>query len=242
MSDPNAEDKKANDVVDMFNDIAPTYDKINRRLSFSVDVIWRRKLRKAVKKFRPQHVLDMSAGTGDLTLELSRLHPEMLVAADPSEKMLEIAESKLSKARVMAEFVKCSAEETPFPSNEFDLITCSFGVRNFASLENGLKEMRRILAPGGYFVILEFGMPEGFFWRPLYRFYFNQILPMRGRRLSRHNSAYTYLNQTVQQFPYGKEMEKILTGCGFEIVRTKKLSGGIAWMYMVGKNKMNPFC
>ncbi len=235
MSDPKAEEKKSNDVVEMFNDIAPTYDKINRRLSFSVDVIWRRKLRKAVRKYNPRNILDMSAGTGDLTLELSKLHPEKLVAADPSEKMLEIAEMKLSKACVMAELVKCSAEETPFATNEFDLITCSFGVRNFASLENGLKEIRRILAPGGHFVILEFGMPTGFFWRNIYRFYFNNILPLRGRRLSRHNSAYTYLNQTVQQFPYGNDMEKIITGCGFEIVRTKKLSGGIAWMYVVRK-------
>jgi len=237
MSDLKAEEKKSNDVVDMFNDIAPTYDKINRRLSFSVDVIWRRKLRKAVRKYNPQQILDMSAGTGDLTLELSKLHPEKLVAADPSEKMLEIAKLKLSKAGVMAELVKCSAEETPFAPNDFDLITCSFGVRNFASLEKGLKEMHRILAPGGHFVILEFGMPSGFFWRPLYRFYFNHILPLRGSRLSRHNSAYTYLNQTVQQFPYGKDMEKILTGCGFEIVRVKKLSGGIAWIYVAVKNR-----
>lgn len=237
MSDPIAEEKKTNDVVEMFNDIAPTYDKINRRLSFSVDVIWRRKLRRAVRKFNPQQILDMSAGTGDLTLELSKLHPVKLVAADPSEKMLVIAEMKLSKALVMAELVKCSAEETPFASNEFDLITCSFGVRNFASLEKGLKEMHRILAPGGHLVILEFGMPTGFFWRNIYRFYFNNILPLRGRRLSRHNSAYTYLNQTVQKFPCGKDMEKILADCGFEIVKTKKLSGGIAWMYVVGKTR-----
>lgn len=235
MNDFSSEENKSREVVEMFNDIAPTYDKINRRLSFSIDVIWRRKLRKAVRKFNPQHILDMSAGTGDLTIELSKLNPKQLVAADPSEKMLEIAEVKLSKAGIMAEFAKCSAEATPFASSRFDLITCSFGVRNFASLEKGLKEMHRILAPGGHFVILEFGMPTGFFWRHVYKFYFNNILPLRGRRLSRHNSAYNYLNQTVQQFPYGKEMEKILTGCGFEIVRTKKLSGGIAWMYVVSK-------
>lgn len=237
MSDPKAEEKKSNGVVEMFNDIAPTYDKINRRLSFSVDVIWRRKLRKAVRKYNPQQILDMSAGTGDLTLELSKLHPEKLVAADPSEKMLEIAKLKLSKSCVMAELVKCNAEMAPFATNAFDLITCSFGVRNFASLEKGLKEMHRILAPGGHFVILEFGMPSGFFWRHVYKFYFNHILPLRGRRLSRHNNAYTYLNQTVQQFPYGNDMEKILTDCGFEIVRTKKLSGGIAWMYVAVKNR-----
>ncbi|HBG70952.1 MAG: bifunctional demethylmenaquinone methyltransferase/2-methoxy-6-polyprenyl-1,4-benzoquinol methylase [Bacteroidetes bacterium GWF2_43_63] len=232
MNNFSSEENKSREVVEMFNDIAPTYDKINRRLSFSIDVIWRRKLRKAVRKFNPQQILDMSAGTGDLTIELSKLNPKQLVAADPSEKMLEIAEVKLSKAGIMAEFVKCSAEATPFASSRFDLITCSFGVRNFASLEKGLKEMHRILAPGGHFVILEFGMPTSFFWRNVYKFYFNNILPLRGRRLSRHNSAYTYLNQTVQQFPYGKDMVKILTSCGFETVRTIKLSGGIAWMYV----------
>jgi len=228
-------EKKTPEVVEMFNDIAPTYDKINRKLSFNIDILWRRKLRKAVNPFHPIHVLDMSAGTGDLTLELSRLKPSKLVAADPSEKMLEIAEAKLSKAGVIAELVKCFAEETPFPSAEFDLITCSFGVRNFASLDKGLRELHRILAHGGHLAILEFGMPQGFFWRNIYKLYFNHILPLRGRRLSRHNSAYTYLNQTVQQFPYGKEMENLLAGCGFELVQTRKLSGGIAWMYVVGK-------
>ena len=235
MDNPEKHEQKKQDVVDMFNDIAPTYDKINHRLSFSIDVLWRRKLRKMVRPFHPQHMLDMSTGTGDLSIELSKLHPQKLVAADPSVKMLEIAEVKLSKAAIMAELVKCYAEETPFASASFDLITCAFGIRNFASLDKGLREQYRILKHGGHMAILEFGMPEGFIWRRLYHFYFNHILPLRGRRLSHHTSAYNYLNQTVQQFPYGKEMETILTGCGFEIVKTKKLSGGIAYLYVVLK-------
>ncbi len=225
-----------NNVVEMFDDIAPVYDKINRRLSFRTDIGWRRKLRKAVSQLPHDKIIDISSGTGDLAIELAKLNPQKLVAADPAAKMLEIATIKFKKRNIAAETSVCYAEALPFDSDSFDLATCSFGIRNFASLEKGLAEIKRILNSNGHAAILEFGMPQGFFWRNLYRFYFNRILPLRGKRLSQHQSAYSYLNQTVNQFPYGKEMEAILLAAGFNIVKTRKLSGGIAWMYIVKKS------
>lgn len=223
------------EIVNMFDDIAPVYDKINRRLSFRTDVGWRRKLRKAVAGLPHENIIDISSGTGDLAIELSKLHPKTLLAADPSAKMLEVAARKFDKLHIDATTLICYAEALPFENGSFDLATCSFGIRNFASLEKGLTEMHRILCAGGHVAILEFGLPQGFFWRNLYRFYFNRILPLRGKRMSQHAHAYTYLNQTVNQFPYGKAMETILTAAGFSMVKTKKLSGGIAWMYVAEK-------
>jgi len=180
-----------NNVVEMFDDIAPVYDKINRRLSFRTDVGWRRKLRKAVSRLPHDKIIDISSGTGDLAIELAKLKPQQLVAADPAAKMLEIATIKFKKLHIEAETSVCYAEKLPFESDSFDLATCSFGIRNFASLEKGLAEIKRILNNGGHAAILEFGMPQGFFWSNLYRFYFNRILPLRGKRLSQHQSAYT---------------------------------------------------
>ncbi len=231
----NMPDDKKTDVVGMFDSIAPLYDKINRRLSFRTDIRWRRKLRKAVASFPNQFIIDVSAGTGDLTIELSRLKPIKLIAADPSSKMLEIASQKFIKQNIAASTVQCYAESLPFESQSFDLATCSFGVRNFESLDQGLSELKRVLIPGGHLAILEFGMPTSWFWSKAYRVYFNHILPLRGKRLSKHAHAYHYLNQTVNQFPFGQEMENRLLEAGFRITNTRPLSGGIAWLYVVRK-------
>ena len=231
----NAGNKNSTCVVDMFNDIAPTYDKINHRLSFGIDKIWRRKLRRTIKQLNHSSVLDMAAGTGDLTIELAKLNPHILFAADPSEKMLEIAEKKLKKSNIKCELTKCNAEKTPFDANYFDSVSCAFGIRNFESLENGLAEIYRILKPNGHIAILEFGMPANMLWRLIYKFYFNLFIPIIGRRMSKNKTAYSYLNSTVKQFPYGSDFLNILEEHKYKMVRIKKLSGGISWIYIAKK-------
>lgn len=227
--------EKQDKTIEIFNQIADNYDKINKRLSFGIDRIWRKKTIKYLKKFKSENILDISAGTGELTIELAKLNPTEIIAADPSEKMLEIAVKKFNKHNIKAKTTSCFAENMPFASDYFNLATCAFGIRNFASLQKGLQEIYRVLKPQAIAAILEFGMPKNKLWRFFYKFYFNKILPIRGHKMSKHNFAYSYLNSTVNSFPYGKDMENIFKENGFEILKTKAFSSGIAYLYIIRK-------
>ena len=228
----------------MFNDIAPTYDKLNHLLSLNVDKSWRKKAVKRVKKAisdveRPI-VLDVACGTGDSTIQLAKtLEYTRIHAIDISEKMLEIGQKKVDslkyEERMKISFSKSSAESIVFHDDVFDAVFVAFGVRNFSDREKGLKEILRILKPKGTLVILELSEPQNVIVRWLYNLYFKNILPFVGKRVSGNANAYRYLQQTVENFPMPKEFMSILGDCGYKNVRHKALSCGLCRVYQAEK-------
>ncbi len=223
-------------VQKMFSDIAPRYDLLNRLLSCGQDQYWRKR---AVTRLSPQsgeRFLDIATGTADVALEIIRNVPKgavQVVGMDFSEKMLELARQKidsLDKANSIQ--LECgSAESLPFEDNSFDGTTTAFGIRNFFNIGRSLREMHRVLKPGGRCVILEFSLPRNSILNALYRFYFEWLLPKVGRLISKHPSAYTYLPETVAAFPVRKEFSSLMQQAGFMNVTYKELTLGIVILY-----------
>jgi len=223
-------------VQKMFSDIAPRYDLLNRLLSGGQDRYWRKQ---AVARLSPQageRFLDIATGTADVALEIIRKVPQgaaQVVGMDFSEKMLELAQQKINfqdKANSI-QLESGSAENLPFEDNSFDGTTTAFGVRNFSDMDRSLREMYRVLKPGGRCVILEFSLPKSSLLKALYRFYFEILLPKVGRLISRHPSAYTYLPKTVAAFPVRKEFASLMQQAGFMNVTYKELTLGIVILY-----------
>lgn len=220
----------------MFDNIAPRYDLLNHVLSLKIDVLWRRLLVHMMAAGRPQRVLDVATGTGDLAIAIHRGTGAQVTGLDLSQQMLNVGTEKIKNAGLSTgiRMMKGDAENLPFQDDTFDAVSVAFGVRNFENLEMGLREMRRVVKPGGSVLILEFSQVEGIL-RPLYQFYFKNILPRIGRLVSRDNRAYTYLPDSVNAFPYGDAMKKILLAQGYSKVDYKKLSLGIATIYKATK-------
>jgi demethylmenaquinone methyltransferase/2-methoxy-6-polyprenyl-1,4-benzoquinol methylase len=223
-------------VQKMFSDIAPRYDLLNRLLSCGQDQYWRKR---AVGRLSPQageRFLDIATGTADVALEIIRNSPKggvQVVGVDFSEKMLELARQKID-SQDQANFVQlesCSAESLPFEDNSFDGTTTAFGVRNFSDVGQSLREMHRVLKPGGRCMILEFSLPKNSVLNALYRFYFEVLLPKVGRLISKHPSAYTYLPETVASFPVRQEFSSLMQQAGFKNVVYKELTFGIVILY-----------
>ncbi|WP_392437806.1 bifunctional demethylmenaquinone methyltransferase/2-methoxy-6-polyprenyl-1,4-benzoquinol methylase UbiE [Cruoricaptor ignavus] len=227
---------KKSQVEDMFDNIAPRYDLLNHVLSLKIDVLWRRLLVHMMAAGRPQRVLDVATGTGDLAIAIHRGTGAQVTGLDLSQQMLNVGTEKIKNAGLSTgiRMLKGDAENLPFQDDTFDAVSVAFGVRNFENLEMGLREMRRVVKPGGSVFILEFSQVEGIL-RPLYQFYFKNILPRIGRLVSRDNRAYTYLPDSVNAFPYGDAMKKILLAQGYSKVDYKKLSLGIATIYKATK-------
>ena len=228
----------------MFNDIAPTYDKLNHILSLNVDKRWRKKAAKCVKKAisdveRPI-VLDVACGTGDSTIQLAKtLEYTRIHAIDISEKMLEIGQKKVDKLKyeekMKISFSNSSAESIVFQDNVFDAVLVAFGVRNFSDREKGLKEILRVLKPEGTLVILELSEPQNVIVRWFYNLYFKHIMPTIGKCVSGNAYAYRYLQQTVEKFPMPKEFMPLLAGCGYKELKHKALSCGLCRIYQAKK-------
>lgn len=218
----------------MFDAIAFRYDRLNHLLSMGVDRQWRSKVVRRVKASHPSTILDLATGTGDLAILLARNCPEAHVTGiDLSEQMLAIGRHKVMQAGLAERITleQGDAENLPVTDNCFDAATVAFGVRNFENIEKGLSEIFRTLRPGGAVFVLEFGMPQNKIFGALYRFYFHRVLPTIGRLISHDKSAYTYLPQSVEEFPYGKRFCKILSDTGFTQCRITNLWGGIAQIY-----------
>ena len=224
---------KKEQVEQMFDNISGKYDLLNRILSMGIDVRWRKKVVKSVKKANPKTVLDIATGTGDLAIQIAKSTQAQITGFDLSAGMLEVGRKKVTKEKLddRIEMIQGDAENMPFENNSFDVITVAFGVRNFENLKKGLDEIYRVLKPGGKFIILEFSQPESFPMKQLYAFYSKNILPKIGKQISKDESAYTYLPDSVKAFPYGEEMKKILKNSNFSKSSDKKLTFGIASIY-----------
>jgi demethylmenaquinone methyltransferase/2-methoxy-6-polyprenyl-1,4-benzoquinol methylase len=227
------EGSKKEQVAEMFNNISGRYDLLNRILSLGIDVGWRKQLVKALQPHQPQIILDVATGTADLALSLTALRPKHITGVDISEGMLEVGRQKVAKAQLdrTIELSLGDSEALPFPDQHFDAVTVAFGVRNFENLHKGMAEIFRVLKPGGVVAVLEFSTPEKAPFKQVYQFYFKRILPGVGKVISKDQSAYTYLPDSVQAFPYGQAFEAILGEVGFEQTHCKPLTQGIASLY-----------
>jgi len=224
---------KKKQVEQMFDNISPKYDLLNRVLSMGIDIQWRKDVIKMVKASQPKTILDIATGTGDLAIMMGKNTDAKITGLDLSNGMLEVGRKKVKEAGLenRIEMVQGDSENLPFPDNTFDCVTVSFGVRNFENLEKGLAEINRVLRPGGTFVILEFSYPTAFPMKQLYTFYSKNILPAIGKMVSKDQSAYTYLPDSVRAFPHGEEMKSILKSVKFTQPIDKKLTFGIASIY-----------
>ena len=232
----NTDAGKKREVEEMFDNIAPKYDVLNRVLSLKIDVIWRNNLVKWMKQDSPKEVLDVATGTGDLAIAVQKGIHAKVVGFDLSQQMLNVGIDKIKKLNLSSEISmqKGDAENMPFESNKFDSVSVAFGVRNFENLEKGLAELRRVVKDHHSVYILEFSKVEGFLG-PFYMFYFKNILPQIGKLVSKDNRAYTYLPDSVNAFPFGEKMKNILLEVGFKSVEYKKQSFGIATIYKATK-------
>lgn len=220
-------------VEAMFDDIAPRYDLLNRMLSLGIDQLWRDQAIEMLRGEQPKRILDVATGTGDLAIKALKLHPDRVDGVDLSEEMLARGRDKIARLGESERITlrRGDAEKLPYSDNQFDAALVAFGVRNFENLRAGLEEIRRVLRPGGSLVILEFSRPSAFPVKQLYAFYSHVILPVVGRLVSKHPAAYKYLPTSVDAFPSGNEFVERFAGAGYEKIRWKPLTFGIASLY-----------
>lgn len=228
---------KKQEVEQMFDNISPRYDFLNHFLSMGIDIRWRKKAIRLLKEYHPKSILDIATGTADFAIEAISLRPEKIVGLDLSEGMLSKGRIKIKEKKLepIISLIKGDSENLPFEKASFDAITVAFGVRNFEHLQAGLREMSRVLKPGGVLIILEFSKPQTFPVKQLYGFYFKFILPFLGKLISSDNAAYSYLPESVQAFPDGKRFVGILLKCGFNKASIHPVSFGIATIYKAEK-------
>lgn len=233
-----ADGSKKEQVSKMFDNIAPSYDLLNRLLSLGIDRSWRKKAIRLLDPAKAKTVLDVATGTADVAIEIARqLKPEKIIGVDIAQQMLEIGREKVSK-RGLAEVIELQlgdSENLPFESNTFDAITVAFGVRNFEDLGKGLSEMQRVLKPGGKLVVLEFSRPRIFPFKQLFNLYFRYLLPLIGRLTSKDPKAYSYLYESVQAFPDRENFVTELGKAGFTEASYRPLTLGICSIYSASK-------
>ena len=229
---------KAAQVEQMFDNIAPTYDTLNHRLSWDIDKGWRKKAIKALSPYKPQTMLDIATGTGDFAIMAAQmLAPQKLIGADISEGMMDIGRQKTKQLGLdnIISFAKEDCLNLSYGDDTFDAVTAAFGIRNFADLDKGLSEMCRVLKPGGHLSIVELTTPPRFPMKQLLHLYSHTILPVYGRLISKDDSAYRYLTKTIEAFPQGEQMMKILKKAGFKDATFKRLTFGISTLYTATK-------
>ncbi|MBL7718344.1 MAG: bifunctional demethylmenaquinone methyltransferase/2-methoxy-6-polyprenyl-1,4-benzoquinol methylase UbiE [Flavipsychrobacter sp.] len=228
---------KKEQVAEMFNDIAGKYDFLNHFLSLGIDKGWRKKAIKEIQKVQPRQILDVATGTGDLAIAAMAANPEKITGIDIADQMLEVGRKKIAEKNLAGTITLQNGDSAalPFANDSFDAVMCAYGVRNFEHLEAGLKEMCRVMRPGGKLAVLEFSHPTRFPVKQLFRFYSRYILPALGKIVSRHSRAYTYLPESVEAFPEGERLVKILTQCGFKSAKARPLTFGITTLYTATK-------
>ncbi|MBE6194154.1 MAG: bifunctional demethylmenaquinone methyltransferase/2-methoxy-6-polyprenyl-1,4-benzoquinol methylase UbiE [Rikenellaceae bacterium] len=231
-------ESKGEMVRGMFNDIAPTYDRLNHILSFDIDKLWRKRVVRIVRKLGAKYIMDMATGTGDLAIALARnIEGSTIYGADFSSEMLAVAKQKI-EALGLSERIsltECNAESIPLADEAVDAATVAFGVRNFEHQKEALTEMKRTIRKGGHLVVLEFSNPRFALVRWCYRIYSHYILPTIGRLVSKHATAYTYLPDSIDKFASPEEFTTLLKEVGFDSVERRSQSMGIAHIYIARK-------
>lgn len=218
-------------VRDMFNKISPTYDQVNRILSFGRDIAWRKAVARHLPLRLHLQVLDLATGTGDQLAALFQKGASIhrAIGMDVAEEMLNIGRKKLASHPV--ELLVGDAQKIPFADNRFDAVTISFGIRNVEDPSKALREMCRVLQPRGKALILEFSMPNRFI-RPFFLFYLRSILPRLGGHFSKEPFAYRYLNKTIETFPSGKEFLGLMEQAGFRNCKRHSMNLGSVSLYV----------
>lgn len=229
---------KREQVQTMFNRIAPTYDRLNHTLSLGIDRGWRRKAIDALKPFAPQAMLDIATGTGDFAiLAARRLQPQRIVGADISEGMMAVGRTKVQEAGlqdiICFQHEDCTA--LSFADRTFDAVTVAYGARNFDNLDAGLREMCRVLRPGGHLLLVELTTPPRFPMKQLFWVYSHVVMRLIGRFISHDDSAYTYLPESMAAFPQAEQLVPRLKACGFAEVQFRRFTFGLSTMYLATK-------
>lgn len=229
---------KREQVERMFDNIAHSYDLLNHSLSWGIDRRWRCTAIDSLRAFKPQRILDIATGTGDFAiLSARRLNPQSVTGADISEGMMQIGRQKVKEQNLdhIISFQREDCTALSFPDDTFDAVTVAYGVRNFESLDEGLRETCRVLKPGGHLLIVELSSPRNFPMKQLFAVYAKVVMPAIGRLISKDRSAYTYLPATMAAFPQGEVMQVILKKAGFREVYFKRFTFGISTMYLATK-------
>ncbi len=241
LPDKHSNEGKKVQVKQMFDSISRRYDFLNHFLTLGIDKSWRTKAIKTVNKDGSvQYLLDIATGTGDLAFEAMKQNIPDVLGLDLSPGMLEIARDKAKKNTIQGnvEFVEGDSENLPFNDNTFDAVTVGYGVRNFENMELGLKEILRVLKPKGRLVVLELSKPEKTPIKQIYHLYFHFILPSIGKLVSRSQNAYSYLPESVDNFPYGSRFLDLLHTCGYHKSHLTPLMMGISTIYYAEKPEL----
>lgn len=233
-----SKEAKGIQVERMFDSIAHSYDLLNHTLSLGIDRAWRRAAIDSLKSYAPKYLLDVATGTGDFALlAMRRLSLDRVLGVDLSEGMLTIGREKVAKEgfakRIEMRKANCMALD--LPDNTFDAVTVAYGVRNFENLDQGLREMHRVLRPDGRLVIIELTSPVRFPMKQLFRLYSRVFMPLIGKIISRDTKAYSYLPATMEAFPQGEMMQEILRKAGFTDVKFKRFTFGLSTLYTAAK-------
>lgn len=233
----NTGDDKNRQVAEMFNNISNRYDLLNDLLSLGIHKGWRKKCVRLLRDRHPQQILDVATGTGDFAIACMELKPKKITGIDISEGMLQVGREKVKKQGLEGtiDLRPGNAETTDLPDNSYDAIVVGFGVRNFANLEKGLNNLRRMLKPGGMLLVLEFSYPRNPIVKAGYNFYFLYLTPLIGRIFSKDRRAYSYLTESVKAFPHNEKFTAVLQKCGYVNPRYRLLSLGIAAIYTAEK-------
>lgn len=230
---------KREQIAEMFDNISPKYDLLNRLLSVGIDVWWRKKAISMLRSAKPRLILDIATGTGDLAVEaVKQLKPEKVIGVDISEGMLAMGREKMQKLGLddVIELKTGDSENLLFENNTFDAVIVSFGVRNFENLEKGLTDMYRVTKEGGTCLIIEFSKPKALIIKQLYWFYNSTIIPLIGKIISKDNAAYSYLPESVKAFPEGEDFLRVFERAGYSDTKRVPLTFGICTVY-IGKKK-----
>ncbi|MCK9255000.1 MAG: bifunctional demethylmenaquinone methyltransferase/2-methoxy-6-polyprenyl-1,4-benzoquinol methylase UbiE [Bacteroidales bacterium] len=222
---------KKENTPEMFDTIAQTYDKLNHSLSFSFDKIWRKKFVNLLADDNYEIILDVASGTGDLLVELEKLKAKKYIAIDPSKKMLEIAREKFPEA----EFIISKAENLSLEDNSINLITVSFGIRNFTNIDEAFKEFYRVSKKNACLSIMEFSLPKNLFCKLGFKLYLKLIIPFFGRVISKDKQAYKYLSESIVDFANNINVTKKLKQAGFSEIKEKNLMCGAVKIYKAKK-------
>ena len=221
----------------MFDNIAPKYDALNHRLSWNIDRYWRNKAIGELALSHPAKILDIATGTGDFAILAAEKLKAHVTATDISNGMMQIGRKKVAD-RHLDEYVTFERQDCTalsYPNDSYDAVIAAFGIRNFQDLEQGLKEMYRVLKPGGAFCVLELTTPVATPMKQLFRIYSNTVLPVYGKLVSKDKQAYSYLNKSIEAFPQGEKMMEILRRIGFSKADFKRLTFGICTLYIAYK-------